>query len=1180
METGPAQCREVEFPAKCKSAQAKKKHKEKTLKDHPDTLYADFIHLHGKRIKNNLIFHTAALSAWRTAICGHYRFTFKEGIGRGGRITVCTDDSLDTDNPLLTITYYTKGTVLVQGNEISLDSFQEIFPQLKTEVEKEAPSPALRESLALLELDFTEFKEYTQARLSNSATDSPIQQLKEEVQQLKRESQACITELRESLRELQQENHSLRTQITKLKEEGIIKERTLTTQLQDLREQLQNIGPCAPASTHTPSDPNDEKHTVTTTSNPISIDSSTHSVDSPEKAAHSDPPPDTQTPQSEPTPPQPPTVTPAESRPHVVLLMDSNRRFLDPQKLFPGHQVTARRCSTTSHAHQLLKKEALGCPQCIIIHTGTNDLQNHWTNTAEAVRKVAERASTEFPESRIVISTLLARSDTPPHVINSINAEISRGCATLPNVHLAHHPTITPRDMYDGLHLHKDSVRLFAKTLKDSALGRNAATTSFTPPAGTFRPPPQYMLSCWNIQGLHSSVFGLKSTDPEFLKNTVGVDIIILTETWCREDTPTHCPSGYCEVIVPSLKLSTVHRGRDSGGLLVWYRRDLADHISAVKLGKSHCWIKLNRLIGLSETDTFLCAVYTPPIESPYYDEEDVHTLHTEISHFQAQGNVLLCGDFNARTGSKLDYIDPQGNKHVFGQSSLYLTPTLRSRNNLDRTTNKSGKELVQLCRALGLYMLNGRVRGDSFGRFTYCSALGASVVDYAITDMDPSSFNAFTVRQQTPLSDHSQINVYLKWSHQPKHTAAESRNKCGIRIGDKHTEFFTQERGVRQGCSLSPTLFNIYINELAVQLEQSAAPGLTLQDGEVKFLLYADDLVLLSPSSQGLQQHLDLLEQYCQNWALAVNMKKTKVMVFQKKPRCQEQRYQFTLGRTALEHTMQYTYLGLVITASGSFSKAVNALKEKARRALYAIRRKFHNIDIPIPIWCKIFDSVIQPIALYGSEVWGPLSQHSYTRWDKHPTEVLHAEFCRLILKVQRKTPTNACRAELGRFPLLIHIQKRALKFWMHLKTSPRETLHCKALQNQELNPEKSPLSQLVLRLINPLTPPNTQQPRSSTALPPRLNTNQITKHSQTDYLEHWGREIQTQSKLECYRALKTQYGLEEYLLTVRDTKQRQILTKYRLSDHSLAIERGRYRQSWLPKEERRCGHCKTGFT
>ncbi len=43
---------------------------------------------------------------------------------------------------------------------------------------------------------------------------------------------------------------------------------------------------------------------------------------------------------------------------------------------------------------------------------------------------------------------------------------------------------------------------------------------------------------------------------------------------------------------------------------------------------------------------------------------------------------------------------------------------------------------------------------------------------------------------------------------------------------------------------------------------------------------------------------------------------------------------------------------------------------KIKLEEALYAIKKKIINIEISLPIWCKIFDSVIQPIALYGSEV------------------------------------------------------------------------------------------------------------------------------------------------------------------------------------------------------------------
>ncbi len=55
--------------------------------------------------------------------------------------------------------------------------------------------------------------------------------------------------------------------------------------------------------------------------------------------------------------------------------------------------------------------------------------------------------------------------------------------------------------------------------------------------------------------------------------------------------------------------------------------------------------------------------------------------------------------------------------------------------------------------------------------------------------------------------------------------------------------------------------------------------------DREVKSLFYADDLVLLSPTEQGLQQQLDIVEKCSQSWALAFNINKTNVVIFKNAP-------------------------------------------------------------------------------------------------------------------------------------------------------------------------------------------------------------------------------------------------------------------------------------------------------
>jgi hypothetical protein len=94
-----------------------------------------------------------------------------------------------------------------------------------------------------------------------------------------------------------------------------------------------------------------------------------------------------------------------------------------------------------------------------------------------------------------------------------------------------------------------------------------------------------------------------------------------------------------------------------------------------------------------------------------------------------------------------------------------------------------------------------------------------------------------------------------------------------------------------------------------------------------------------------------------------------------------------------------------------------------------------------------------------------------------------LHAEFCKNILHVQRKTPNNAYRTELGRNPHIIKIQKRDVKFYNHLNGSDSQNFHNKAITYRETNLETSPLSKLVLGLCSQTDP---QSPRTETQLDP----------------------------------------------------------------------------------------------
>ena len=76
------------------------------------------------------------------------------------------------------------------------------------------------------------------------------------------------------------------------------------------------------------------------------------------------------------------------------------------------------------------------------------------------------------------------------------------------------------------------------------------------------------------------------------------------------------------------------------------------------------------------------------------------------------------------------------------------------------------------------------------------------------------------------------------------------------------------------------------------------------------------------------------------------------------------------------------------------------------------------------------MFDTVIQPILTYNSEVWGAFVKSDFKSWEGSGIEKTHLHFCKRYLEVHNKSSNVACRAELGRFPLIIDINKNILNY------------------------------------------------------------------------------------------------------------------------------------------------------
>ena len=192
------------------------------------------------------------------------------------------------------------------------------------------------------------------------------------------------------------------------------------------------------------------------------------------------------------------------------------------------------------------------------------------------------------------------------------------------------------------------------------------------------------------------------------------------------------------------------------------------------------------------------------------------------------------------------------------------------------------------------------------------------------------------------------------------------------VRWGSTHSDFFHIGNGVKQGGILSPLLFNIYMDDLSLQLHRQSI-GCSVGGTVVNHMLYADDIVLFAPSAKGLQKLLDISHTYGCNYDIEYNPSKSSIMYIDSRKAGNAR--SMTIGGKILNVVTAFSYLGHIICEylghiiCDDLSDEAD-LKAKSRQ-MYAksntLRNKFHMCSSAVKV--KLFTAYFNNV--YMCALW-----------------------------------------------------------------------------------------------------------------------------------------------------------------------------------------------------------------
>ena len=208
--------------------------------------------------------------------------------------------------------------------------------------------------------------------------------------------------------------------------------------------------------------------------------------------------------------------------------------------------------------------------------------------------------------------------------------------------------------------------------------------------------------------------------------------------------------------------------------------------------------------------------------------------------------------------------------------------------------------------------------------------------------------------------------NIGVDWRDRRMVSQLYMHESITIRVANEETEPGIVGRGVRQGCPLSPLLFNIYAEAMVQEAMSPIKEGVKVGGRVVKAVRFADDQAMVADSEEGLQRMITSLNQVVERYGMKINIKKTKIM----KVGRERSNINVSINDERLEQVREFKYLGSTISEDGRCRREITYRIAMAKQA-FNKRKELLAGGLNMNLKKRMIKCLVWSVLLYGCETW-----------------------------------------------------------------------------------------------------------------------------------------------------------------------------------------------------------------